>query len=209
MADLLTFTGVTRRMGTRLVLDVPRLSLGPGLVHLAGPVGAGKTTLLRCAATLLRPTTGQIHIAGADTRDGAAARALLGYSGEEPALAPELTVGETLRLHARVHGLRRSAPAEALAALGASHLERRFARACSRGERALADLARASMHEPRVWLLDEPLAHLDEAARARVMTRLDAACAGGALVLVTSHRPLERPAQRTLALRDGRVEDRP
>src|SRR5215211_2689677 len=86
-------------IGRREVLKGIDLALGPAIVSLVGPNGAGKSTLLRTLATLLRPTSGRVEVAGSDlsTRTGrAAARRHLGFLPQDPQFPLRYTVREAL-----------------------------------------------------------------------------------------------------------------
>jgi ABC-type multidrug transport system ATPase subunit len=97
-------------------------------------------------------------------------RGRIGYVGHEPLLYRDLTVGENLRFHARLHGL--EAPdrriAELLDRVGMARREDEVVGNLSAGMAQRVAVCRAVLHEPELMLLDEPLAHLDPEARALV-----------------------------------------
>src|SRR3989442_13438499 len=104
---LLSARGLRKAYGCHLVLDGIDLDVRRGeAVALLGANGAGKTTLLRIAATLVRPTRGSIHVAGADcARDPEAARRRLGFLGHGSWLYEDLTASENLRFWATLGGV--------------------------------------------------------------------------------------------------------
>ncbi len=202
--------GLRRDYNDRPVLrDVSiELPVGRTLVVL-GPNGAGKTTLLRILATLLRPTSGEARVLGAELPRGSwKARGRIGYVGHEPLLYRELSIHENLEFNARLHGL--AAPGERIGELlGRAGLGRRSdepVRNLSAGMLQRAAVCRALLHEPELLLLDEPRSHLDVAG-AEIVDAMVAPKAGRARVIVTHE--LERglaEADRVLALRaDGTV----
>lgn len=190
---------------TEPALAVDELELGPGRVHLAGPNGAGKTTLLQVLATLRSPTRGTAAVLGHDVRtEGRRVRAITGYAGHQPSLHDALPARATLRLHADLHGAGRGRADEALSGWGLDAVADRPAGACSRGQRARLDLARALLHRPRVLLLDEPAAGLDRAGLATLEERLSALAPE--LVLVAAPDDPGIAVDGSVRLEAGRVE---
>jgi len=156
-------------------------------------------------ATLLRPHSGSVRVAGASLPGEAwKARASIGYLGHEPLLYRELSARENLRYHARLHRVGRGRVEELLAAVA---IERRAddpVRELSRGMVQRVAVARAVLHDPPLPLLDEPRAGLDPAA-ADLLEPLIGRAAGRARVLV-SHDVDKGLAEcdATLGLRAGR-----
>ena len=202
----------------RLRLEV-ELAVGTGeLVVLLGPNGAGKTTLLRALAGLLALDRGRVVLDGAVLEDTAAGawvpteRRPVGFVFQDYLLFPHLSALENVAFGLRARGLGR---AEARRRAGAwldrvglaGHAGAR-PRALSGGQAQRVALARAMVSEPRLLLLDEPLAALDAATRAEVRRdlRRHLASFGGTRLLVT-HDPLEALAlaDRLVVLEHGRV----
>jgi heme exporter protein A len=158
--------GLERRYGDRTALSGITMAVPAGAtLAVFGSNGAGKTTLLRVLAALLRPHAGSVHVLGSALPDEAwKVRGRVGYLGHESLLYRDLTVRQNLEFHARLHGVEHGAVGEAIAAVG---LERRAGdpvRELSRGMVQRAAVARATLHDPAVLLLDEPRANLDPAA---------------------------------------------
>jgi heme exporter protein A len=156
--------GVERRYGDRTALSGVTVTVPAGAtLAVFGANGAGKTTLLRVLAALLRPHAGSATVlGGALPGDAWKVRGRVGYLGHESLLYRDLTVKQNLEFHARLHGV--GGVDEAIAAVG---LERRAndpVRELSRGMVQRAAVARATLHDPAVLLLDEPRANLDPAA---------------------------------------------
>lgn len=171
--------------GGAKVLDIPRLDLEPGRIHvLVGPNGAGKTTLLRIVNGLERAESGSISVLGTalPVRDRAARIRLqrrMAFCPEKPYLF-ETTVRRNVEYPLRVRGVhgvhgvdgvdgvdkaeRRSRAAAAMEKLGVLGLAERDARTLSAGETARVAMARAIVSGPELLLVDEPLANLDERA---------------------------------------------
>jgi molybdate transport system ATP-binding protein len=191
----------------------------PGQVlAVIGPNGAGKTTLLRVLAGLRVPDGGYVRVAGETLDDvaagvhTAAADRRVGVVFQDYRLFPHLSVLDNVAFPARVRGAgtgaARRAAAEHLAAVGLAELASRRVAGLSGGQAQRVALARALAAQPRLLLLDEPLAALDARTRAQVRTWLRrhlAAFAGPSIVV--THDPLEAMilADRLLVLEDGRV----
>jgi heme exporter protein A len=178
--------GLERRYGERVALSgvSVRVEEGETLVVL-GSNGAGKTTLLRILATLLRPHAGSARVLGHELPgDAWRARGEIGYLGHDPLLYRELTGRENLRYHARLHGVDDARVAERLEAVGMARRADDPVRDLSKGMVQRLAVARATLHDPRLLLLDEPRANLDPAA-ASALDPLIGRGSGRTRVLVT------------------------
>jgi multiple sugar transport system ATP-binding protein len=138
-------------------------------VAVLGPSGSGKSTLLRLIAGLERPDTGSVWIGGEDMTEVPPYRREVAMVFQNPALYPHLSVLENMAFSVRA---RRTPKAERLRrisliaeTLGIKHLLGRRPADLSGGERQRAALGRAVIREPRVLLLDEPFASLDDPLR--------------------------------------------
>jgi heme exporter protein A len=197
-------TGLERRFGDRAALAGVDLEVAEGeTAVLTGPNGAGKTTLLRVLATVLRPSAGEVEVAGHPLPGEArAARPLVGYAGHDPLVYAGLTARENLELYAALYGVDGGAVAAALARVGLAARAGDRVSELSRGMLQRLSLARATLHRPRLLLLDEPTAGLDSEGQAV----LDALLAeGGRTVVIATHEPARFGAARELRLDGGRV----
>ncbi len=199
--------GLTRNYGERAALEDVTLSVSAGqTVVVFGPNGAGKTTLLRVLATLLRPHSGEATVLGKRLPDEAwEVRGRIGFLGHEPLLYRELTPRENLRYHARLHGVGEERVEEQLAAVAMSGRADEPVRTLSRGMVQRVAVARATLHDPELLLLDEPYANLDPAAIELVMPLIGAE--SRCTRVVSSHDPTGGLAQAdlVLGLRGGRA----
>jgi heme ABC exporter ATP-binding subunit CcmA len=203
--------GVRKVFGLAPVLDGVSLDVHGGeAVALLGANGAGKTTLLKILATLLRPTRGTATIAGHDVvRAPESVRPLLGVVAHSDWVYDDLTARENLRFWATFGGLRANA-ADVSAALAGAGLEQVAAarvRTFSAGMKRRLSLARVILARPRVLLLDEPFAGLDQRAKEWLESRLGALKAAGASLLMATHsfgRELG-VADRLAVLAGGRI----
>ena len=153
----------------------------PGITALFGPSGAGKTTIIDAIAGLLRPDEGRIIIDGETVLD-TAARIFVparlrrtGYVFQDARLFPHLSVEANLRFGWR-RADRRATQTEFDEILDLLGLEAMLARKpakLSGGEKSRVALGRALLAAPRLLLLDEPLAALDEARKAEILPYLE------------------------------------
>ncbi len=161
--------GVRVAYGKTLALDDLTLSLHPGITGLFGPNGAGKSTMLRVIAGLLRPDRGTISFDARVLDIGDEdVRRQIAYVGHATGLYRHLTVGENLLLFARLYGVDEHHVARALAAVGLVDRESSRIDALSAGLKRRAAIARALLTDPKVLLLDEPYANLDDEASEMV-----------------------------------------
>jgi heme exporter protein A len=196
--------GLERRFGERPALIGVELEVAEGeTAVLTGPNGAGKTTLLRVLATVLRPTAGEVEVAGMRLPGEArAARPLVGFAGHDPLVYPGLTARENLELYAALYGVDGEAVPAALHRVGLDARGGDRVSELSRGMLQRLSLARATLHRPRVLLLDEPTAGLDREGQAV----LDALLAeDGRTAVIATHEPGRFAATRELRLEGGRV----
>ncbi len=156
---------LTVTFGHTIALDAIDVSVASGITGLFGPNGSGKSTLLRVLAGLLRPTKGSVHLDGepASIRSEDYRRAI-GYAGHEAGLYAELSVRENLELFASLYGADPDRVDGMIEQLGLGDVSTTEFSALSAGTKRRAAVARALLHEPRVLLLDEPYANLDDEA---------------------------------------------
>ncbi|WP_282695311.1 ABC transporter permease [Streptomyces sp. CC208A] len=193
---------------TRLALDA-----GPGTtVAVVGPNGAGKTTLLRALLGLTPRAHAELSLGSTDVTALPPHRRRVAWVPQDGALFPHLTALANTAYGLRAQGVPRAeARREArgwLDRLGVGHLAHRRPAQLSGGQAQRVALARALAARPRLLLLDEPLAALDQTTRAHVRHTLRTHLAGfGGVCLIVTHDPVEAVslADRVLVLQDGRA----
>jgi len=181
--------GLAKRYGAVGALRGIDLEVGEGeLVGLLGPNGAGKSTLVKIAVGLVRPTAGEVHVAGsrAGSRE---ARAALGYLAEMFRFPGWYTADEVLELHQRLAGSR-GGEAERNRLLDLVALTQsgdRRVDGMSKGMQQRLGVAQSLVGEPRVLMLDEPTSALDPVGRRTVRLLLEELRGRGVSVLLNSH----------------------
>jgi len=175
MLELLDVTKVYQ--GGNRAVDAITLPLRPGLIGLLGPNGAGKSSLMRVAATVTRPTSGQVRFEGVDVvAHPDALRRVLGYLPQDFGVYPNLTAREFLLYLAAAKGLStRTAKARVDELLGLVNLTGALKRPLGKysgGMLRRVGIAQALLGDPRVIIVDEPTAGLDPEERVRLRNLL-------------------------------------
>ena len=172
-------------------VDGVTLRLGPGLLGLLGPNGAGKSSLMRVAATVTRPTSGQVLFEGADAvAHPDPLRRNLGYLPQDFGVYPHLSTREFLSYLAAVKGIpartARARIGELLDLLDLSGAGKRPLGKYSGGMLRRVGIAQALLADPQVLIVDEPTAGLDPEQRV-VFRNLLADLAADRVVLLSTH----------------------
>ncbi|CAM5268934.1 ABC transporter permease [Streptomyces avidinii] len=194
------------------------LDAAPGTtIAVVGENGAGKTTLLRALLGLTPRAHAELRLGDIDVTALPPHKRQVAWVPQDGALFPHLTAVANTAYGLRARGVPRGeARREARAwlnRLGVLHLAGRRPAQLSGGQAQRVALARALAARPRLLLLDEPLAALDQTTRARVRHTLRTHLAGfGGVCLIVTHDPVEAVslADRVLVLADGRaLQDAP
>ena len=185
------------------------------VLALVGANGAGKSTLLRILTTLLIPTCGRAEVCGFDvTREPAKVRLQIGYhTGGDACFYSRLTARENLLLFAGLNNISEAKASTRIAELsdpfGLGELLDRQVRALSTGNVHRLGLARAMLHRPSVFILDEPTRSLDPLAAAEFRRFLlkDIVEGHGTSMIFASHTlaEVEQLAGKIAVLDDGRL----
>jgi ABC-type lipoprotein export system ATPase subunit len=218
---LVSAHGLVREHGRgtarRAVVDGVDLEIHPGeLVAIVGASGSGKSTLLHLLAGLDRPTSGTIFLAGARL-DGMSEAQLarlrqrfVGFVFQSFRLVPELTAWENVLMPARLArdlSAGRERARVIMDRLGVASVGGQLPGDLSGGEQQRVAIARALVMEPRVIFADEPTGNLDEHSGAEVIALLrDAVTPTRAVVMVTHDANQAAGADRTVHIRDGRID---
>ncbi|HVT61356.1 MAG TPA: ABC transporter ATP-binding protein [Thermoanaerobaculia bacterium] len=207
--------GLTRAFGPRVAVDRLDLEVLRGQVFgFLGPNGAGKSTLMRMIVGAMSPSAGRAEVLGLELpRQAEQLREHVGYMPQAFSLYADLSVEENLSFAAEIFSLggrdrqeRRRRVEEALSTHGLE--ERRGERAgdLSGGWKQRLALAVATIHRPRLLVLDEPTAGIDPEQRRLLWDRLFGLAARGVTLLVSTHSMDEaRRCHRLCMMRRGRV----
>ena len=189
---LLELQGIAKIFGGRVTaLKGMDLTVNEGdFVSLLGPSGCGKSTALRLIAGLMQPTEGRIHWAGGQGRGD------IGVVFQEPTLMPWATVVQNVYLPFRLRGQSfasvRDKITEVLAQVGLERFHDSYPRELSGGMKMRVSIARAMVTNPRLILMDEPFAALDEITRQKLNNDLLAMQAQvGCTVIFVTHSVFE------------------
>ncbi len=208
---MIKISGLTKKYGMNAVLRGVDLHVRPGeFLSLVGSNGAGKTTLLRIVATLMKPNDGEVLVGGwSIPGDAEKVRRHIGMVSHHALLYGDMTAAENLDFFARLYQLdqRQERVAEALQMVGLLARQRDPVRSFSRGMLQRLTIARATLHEPDVLLLDEPYTGLDQEATRLLDDLLSRESEKGRTIFMITHdlaRGLDL-CQRIAILNRGRI----
>lgn len=188
---------VTRRVGTKQILQELSLSVEPGeLVAIAGGSGAGKSTLLEMLAGLQAPSAGEVRHDGVVCGARVGAESRIGYVPQDDIIHLEMPLRRTLRYAARLRLPAGTSTAEAnqvveetMQDLDLTDRAEVPVRSLSGGQRKRASIAVELLTRPHVFFLDEPTSGLDPSTAADVMRLLRRLTRHGVTVVLTTHEP--------------------
>jgi phospholipid/cholesterol/gamma-HCH transport system ATP-binding protein len=223
---LIELKGITKRFGSKAVLDQVDLSIYHGeALSIIGPSGTGKSTILRIIAGLLAPDEGEIYVAGQrriglieDTPDGIGVGMVFQQAALFDSLTVEENVGFVLHQHTRLsHEEIRRLVNEKLEMVGLPGIGDRYPAQLSGGMRKRVSFARAIMtnpenpaQDPEVLLYDEPTAGLDPIASTVIEDLIrDLQRSGGCetYVMVTHQdSTIRRTSDRIIFLYNGKIQ---
>ncbi|MBI2847100.1 MAG: ABC transporter ATP-binding protein [Chloroflexi bacterium] len=182
---------LAKSFGSIHALREVNLEVGAGeKVAIFGPNGSGKTTLIKVMATIMRPSSGRLHIAGMNPgENGHDVRRLIGVVSHNTYLYDDLAVEENLAFYGRMYGVEnvKARITNGLRRVGLERRSRDRVRTLSRGMQQRLSIARATLHEPPILLLDEPDTGLDEAGQAQLWEMLTSGYADEPTVVMTTH----------------------
>jgi ABC-2 type transport system ATP-binding protein len=203
-------SGLGKRYGSQWALRDCTLEIPSGSVTaLVGPNGAGKTTLLHMVIGLVEPTSGGVEVFGhSPRRDAKAVLPRLGFVAQDHPLHRNLTIAETLRYGRQLNpSWNQQLAASRVERLGLSTKHK--VGQLSGGQQAQVALTLALAKQPRLLLLDEPVASLDPLARREFLNAvMEAVVDEGMTVVLSSHivAELERVCDHLVTLSQGATQ---
>jgi ABC-2 type transport system ATP-binding protein len=200
---------LSKWFGAVVALSDLTFDVGPGVTALLGPNGAGKSTLFRVMCGLANPSQGTVRIFGEDPRANPALTRRVGIAPQQEALFEHQTIEEFVTLAATLHHLP-DPPEAARRAIETVELDAGDTRplsAYSKGMRQRVKLAQATVNDPDLLVLDEPLEGLDPRQRLRTIELFRRLGQEGRTVVVSSHvlDEVERFGSRILVITQGRL----
>lgn len=210
---MLKVTDIHKAYGREPVLRGVSFTVNPGrILGICGANGSGKTTLINIIASILPPDQGSIHLMEISAQQ-ADYRNMIGYVPQSIALSPRLTVRQNLEFWAAIRGcsgqeLREQVEAASELANVSDFMKKPVGR-CSGGMARRANLAAGLVGQPRLLLLDEPTAGIDEDNRDLILRSLEKLRGQGCIVLMVSHykEELALVCERIITLINGLVQE--
>ena len=199
---------LSKKYGSTLALDGLDLAVEPGTVFgVIGPNGAGKTTTMRLLLDIVRPTSGEVRVLGADPRTGGPIlRRRIGFLPGELRLEGRVSGRALLDHYARISGPVATGAVDDLADRLGLDLSRHV-RQLSKGNKQKLGLIQAFMHKPPLLVLDEPTSGLDPLVQREFLAMVREARDAGQTVFLSSHvlSEIQQAADEVAILRDGRL----
>ncbi|MBR0040574.1 MAG: ABC transporter ATP-binding protein [Oscillospiraceae bacterium] len=205
MNELVRCTNLCRNFENVRALDCVNLSLASGrIVGLLGPNGSGKTTLIKILNGLLQPTSGEVRIAG--NAPGVETKQIVSYLPDRGYFPAWMRVGDMIELFADFYAdFDRSKADEMCRVLG---LDKKLPiKTLSKGTREKMQLMLVMSRAAKLYLLDEPIAGVDPAAREFILRTILTNYSEDGTVLISTHLILdvEQVLDEAVFLRQGEV----
>jgi ABC-2 type transport system ATP-binding protein len=203
--SILECENLTKQYGSVIALDQMNLKLESGkIVGLLGPNGSGKTTLIKIANRLLQPTSGELRIAGC--RPNEATKAIVSYLPDRSYLPEWMKVTELLEFYQDFYSDFDRAKAQELLKI-LQIPDGMVMKKLSKGTKDKVQLILTMSRRAKVYLLDEPIAGVDPAARDYILRTIVSNYSEDALVLISTHliADVESVLDEAVFLRQGKV----
>ena len=213
--SLLELKNISKIYGELKALDNVSLHVDKGeWVAIMGPSGSGKSTMMNIIGCMDKPTKGEVLLDGVDISKESSKhltdirRDKIGLIFQQFHLVSYLTAVENVMLSQYYHSIPDEKEAlEALDRVGLSDRARHYPSQLSGGEQQRVCVARALINYPEIILADEPTGNLDEANEEIVVELFRKLHEDGTTLVVVTHNPeVAEVAQRTVVLRNGKVE---
>lgn len=203
-------SNLTKKFGTKTVLDNINLEIPSGMFGLLGRNGAGKTTLMRILTTLLIKNEGSVTICGIPIENTKDIRKMVGYLPQDFSMYPNMTVYEAMDylgvLSEMPKQQRKKIILELLDKVNLYDCQKVRVKALSGGMKRRLGIAQAIMHAPKILVVDEPTAGLDPEERIRFRNLL-CEIAKDRIVILSTHivGDIEATCENIAVLNNGKV----
>lgn len=202
---LAEFCDVSKVFSGKLALDRVSLKMGRGkVIGLLGPNGSGKTTMIKLMNGLIMPTKGDVYIDG--RRPGVYTKSVISYLPDKTYFADWMKVGDVINMFDEFYGDFDKSKAEMMcASLGIKKEDR--IKTMSKGTREKTQLILVMSRRAELYLLDEPIAGVDPAARDYILTTIINNYNEEGTVLISTHliSDIERILDEVIFLKDGKI----
>ena len=205
----LIIDGITKKYGTKTVVDNINLKLPKGVTGLLGANGAGKTTLMRMMCGILKPDSGEISYDGHDVLSEEY-RNILGYLPQDFGYYPEFTGRDFMMYFAALKGLDKKAAKmrteEILKMVGLDDVAKVKIKKYSGGMKQRLGIGQALINRPEILILDEPTVGLDPKERVRFRDLIEE-LSKSTIVLLSTHilSDIEHIADNIVMVRSGEI----
>jgi len=209
---VITLDRVSRWYGQVIGLNDVSCVFPKGITALLGPNGAGKSTMMKLITGQLRPSTGAVRVLGEEPFANPRVFSRLGYCPESESSYDEMSGRDFVTMCAHLAGLRSglipNRVAEVIEQVGMTPYADRKIGGYSKGMRQRIKIAQGIVHNPEVFILDEPLNGLDPVARHEISALLQSLGEQGKCVVVSSHilYEVEQMTTHIQLLHKGRVQ---
>ncbi|EJP6473168.1 ABC transporter ATP-binding protein [Clostridium sp. FAM 1755] len=207
----LSIERLTKKYGSKIVVNELSLDLKEGVYGLLGANGAGKTTLMRMICGVLAPTSGEVTLDGKNTIFmGEEYRDLIGYLPQNFGYYPDFTAKEFMLYIASLKGLipsfAKEKTKELLSIVGLDSVSNKKIRTFSGGMKQRLGIAQAVLNDPKILVLDEPTAGLDPKERVR-FRNLISDLSKNKIIILSTHivSDVEYIADEILIMKNGNI----
>lgn len=205
MLDLLSLKAVSKKYGTKQALNNINLNIKSGkIVGLLGPNGGGKTTLIKIVVGILKQTDGVVTIDGVEPGD--ITKSYVAYLPDKDFLDENMSIGDTISMYADFYNDFSSKKAyELLEDLKVPFKSK--IKTLSKGNREKLQLILVMSRDARLYVLDEPIAGVDPAARDYILKTIISNYNKNATVLISTHliADVEGILDEAVFIRDGEI----
>ena len=209
---MINVQNVTKIFGRNAALKNVSFEIKKGeIAGFLGPNGAGKTTLMRILTTYLKPTEGQVEVAGLDVqKNPITLRKKIGYLPETPPLYPEMSVRDYLKFAAKIKDIDdkniRAQIDKTLSDCDLERVQRSTIFKLSKGYKQRVGIAQAIIHNPEILILDEPTSGLDP-LQIQQVRKLIKALEYERTIILSTHilSEIEQLAKRVIILKEGAI----